>query len=49
MPTEAYPTSAARPKNSQLGGYGLKERFGIVLPDWKQGLAVCLGETTKCG
>ncbi len=49
IPTEDYPTLAARPKNSRLGGYGLKERFGIVLPDWKQGLVLCLGETTNCG
>jgi dTDP-4-dehydrorhamnose reductase len=48
IPTEDYPTSAARPKNSRLGGYRLKERFGIVLPDWKQGLALCLEETTSC-
>ncbi len=49
IPTEDYPTTAARPRNSRLGGYGLKERFGIVLPDWKQGLALCLEETTSCG
>lgn len=48
IPTEDYPTLAARPKNCRLGGYGLKERFGIVLPDWKQGLALCVEETTSC-
>ncbi len=48
IPTEDYPTLAARPKNSRLEGYGLKEHFGIVLPDWKQGLAMCLEETTSC-
>ncbi len=47
--TEDYQTSAVRPKNSRLGGNRLSERFGIVLPDWKQGLALCLEEITKCG
>lgn len=47
--TEDHPTSAARPKNSKLGGNRLSERFDIVLPDWKQGLALCLREITKCG
>lgn len=37
-----YPTRAARPKNSCLGGDRLREWFGIVLADWKQALAVCM-------
>jgi dTDP-4-dehydrorhamnose reductase len=48
IPTEEYPTLAARPRNSGLGGNGLSERFGIVLPDWKQGLTLCLREIAKC-
>jgi len=42
--TEAYGRPAARPKNSRLAGDRLKRRFGIALPDWKQGLALCLNE-----
>lgn len=49
IPSEDYPTSAARPKNSRLGGNRLSERFDIVLPDWKQGLVLCLREIAKCG
>ncbi len=45
--TEDYPTLAARPKNSRLGGNRLSEQFGISLPDWKQGLTLCLSETTS--
>ena len=48
IPTEDYPTSAARPRNSRLGGIRLSEQFGIVLPDWRQGLALCLREIAKC-
>jgi dTDP-4-dehydrorhamnose reductase len=44
IPTSAYPTPARRPKNSRLSGGRLKEQWGIVLPDWDQALALCLGE-----
>jgi dTDP-4-dehydrorhamnose reductase len=39
-----YPLPAARPKNSRLAGVRLRERFGITLPDWPQGLAQCIQE-----
>jgi dTDP-4-dehydrorhamnose reductase len=45
--TEEYPTPAARPRNSQLAGDRLRERFGIVPPDWKDGVSVCLDELKK--
>lgn len=37
-----YPLPAARPKNSRLVGQRLHKRFGITLPDWQQGLDLCL-------
>jgi dTDP-4-dehydrorhamnose reductase len=44
IPSEAYPTPAARPKNSRLAGDLLGRRFGIVLPDWGQSLTSCIEE-----
>jgi dTDP-4-dehydrorhamnose reductase len=46
--TEDYPLPAARPRNSSLAGDRLSKRFGIVLPDWKEGLALCLREIGTC-
>jgi dTDP-4-dehydrorhamnose reductase len=46
--TEDYPLPAARPKNSRLAGDRLSKRFGIVLPDWREGLARCLREIRTC-
>jgi dTDP-4-dehydrorhamnose reductase len=40
--TEEHPRPAARPKNSTLAGDRLRERFGLALPHWKQGLELCL-------
>jgi dTDP-4-dehydrorhamnose reductase len=37
-----YPLPAARPKNSRLAGNRLRERFGITLPEWQQGVALCM-------
>jgi dTDP-4-dehydrorhamnose reductase len=39
-----YPLPAARPKNSRLAGGRVRERFGVTLPDWQQGLAQCIRE-----
>jgi dTDP-4-dehydrorhamnose reductase len=44
VPSEEYPTPAARPKNSRLAVDRISKRFGIALPDWKQGLARCIEE-----
>lgn len=38
IPTSAYPTPAARPRNSVLANGKLKERFGIQLPPWQGAL-----------
>ena len=39
IPTSAYPTPAVRPLNSRLNCSSLTARFGIISPDWRQGLA----------
>jgi dTDP-4-dehydrorhamnose reductase len=46
--THEYPVAAARPKNSVLSGDRLRQRFGIALPDWRQGLELCLQEMAEC-
>jgi len=38
IPTSAYPTPAARPRNSVLANGKLAERFGIQLPPWQTAL-----------
>jgi dTDP-4-dehydrorhamnose reductase len=40
--TEEFALPAVRPKNSLLCGHRLAERYGIVLPDWKLALALCM-------
>jgi dTDP-4-dehydrorhamnose reductase len=35
---------AMLPKHSQLAGDRLRQRYGIALPHWKEGLALCLEE-----
>lgn len=42
--TEDYPRPAARPKNSRLAGDRLRQRFGVALPDWEEGLSLCLAQ-----
>ncbi|MEY4726815.1 MAG: dTDP-4-dehydrorhamnose reductase [Pseudomonadota bacterium] len=44
VPTSAFPTPAARPHNSRLCTTKLQERFGLVLPPWKQGVDRMLAE-----
>lgn len=46
--SEDYPRPAARPKNSRLAGDRLRQRFGIALPCWKEGLSRCLEEMRAC-
>lgn len=38
IPSSDYPTPARRPRNSVLDNSKLKKDFGIVLPDWREGL-----------
>jgi dTDP-4-dehydrorhamnose reductase len=44
IPTEAYPLPAARPKNSCLATDKLRQWCGIIMPEWKNALASCIGE-----
>ena len=40
--TVDYPLPAARPANSRLNTDNFQHRFGLVLPDWRDGLRLCL-------
>jgi len=44
VPTSAFPTPAKRPLNSRLDTARLRSRFGVVLPDWRQGVDRMLTE-----
>ncbi|MDK4549314.1 dTDP-4-dehydrorhamnose reductase [Enterobacter roggenkampii] len=35
IPTEAYPTSAKRPKNSRLSNMKFQNAFDVVIPNWE--------------
>ncbi|BEV54082.1 dTDP-4-dehydrorhamnose reductase [Burkholderia contaminans] len=39
-----YPTPAQRPANSRLALDKLGATFGLQMPDWREALALCLGE-----
>lgn len=40
--TADYPTPAARPMNSRLDCSKAKQTFGVVLPDWREGVRDCV-------
>lgn len=42
IPTSGYPTPARRPANSRLSNSKLEAAFGLVLPDWREALRLCL-------
>ena len=42
IPTEQYPLPARRPRYSVLANAKLERTFGVVMPDWKTGLAECM-------
>lgn len=42
--TADYPLPAPRPAYSRLDTGRLVERFGVVLPDWRHGVDLCLAE-----
>ncbi|MEE7565700.1 sugar nucleotide-binding protein, partial [Xanthomonas sp. Kuri4-3] len=44
IPTSEYPTPARRPAYSRLDTTTLERDFGIVLPEWRDGLERVLGE-----
>jgi dTDP-4-dehydrorhamnose reductase len=45
VPTRAFPTPAARPRNSRLDTRKLQSTFGLRLPPWQDGVARMLRET----
>jgi dTDP-4-dehydrorhamnose reductase len=45
VPTRAFPTPAARPRNSRLDTRKLQMTFGLRLPPWQDGVARMLRET----
>ncbi|MEN9680279.1 MAG: dTDP-4-dehydrorhamnose reductase [Pseudomonadota bacterium] len=47
IPTEEYPTPARRPAYSVLDNQRLLETFGLSLPAWEEGLALCLEAKTS--
>jgi dTDP-4-dehydrorhamnose reductase len=44
VPTSAFPTPAARPRNSRLDTHRLQTTFGLTLPHWQMGVARMLAE-----
>jgi dTDP-4-dehydrorhamnose reductase len=42
IPSSGYPVPAPRPRNSVLDSSKLKRTFGLSLPDWREGLKLCL-------
>lgn len=44
VPTSAFPTPARRPLNSRLSTDKLRERFGLMLPEWRTGVERMLTE-----
>lgn len=44
IPSAEYPTPAARPENSRLGGEKLFNEFGYTMMDWRHSLALVLAE-----
>jgi dTDP-4-dehydrorhamnose reductase len=41
--TNEYPVPARRPANSALANDKIRDTFGIVLPQWQESLAECIG------
>lgn len=44
IPTEAFKTTALRPKNSQLNNQKFQQAFNLTLPDWRSGVIRLLNE-----
>jgi dTDP-4-dehydrorhamnose reductase len=42
--TNEYPRPAMRPANSGLDSGKLERDLGIVLPDWRHALKLCVGD-----
>ncbi len=44
IPTSEYPTPASRPMNSRLDCSRFQETFGLLLPDWRDGLGTTISD-----
>ena len=44
VPSSAFATAAQRPLNSRMDTTKLQHRFGLVLPQWEQGVGRMMGE-----
>ena len=40
--TDGYPTRAKRPANSRLDCSKLQHTFGVIQPDWHEGVRDCV-------
>lgn len=49
IPTSAYPTPAKRPANSVLDCARIADAYGLILPNWKQGVEECVGAINAGG
>jgi dTDP-4-dehydrorhamnose reductase len=49
IPSREYPTPARRPRNSRLDCTRLRERLGLITPDWRIALRQCLEEALRPG
>lgn len=47
IPSHQYPTAAQRPAYSVLSNAKLNTEFGLQLPDWREGLALCLADANR--
>ncbi|HMN35403.1 MAG: dTDP-4-dehydrorhamnose reductase [Chiayiivirga sp.] len=47
IPTLAWPTPARRPAYSCLDTRALRERYGVTLPDWREGVTQVVGELAR--
>jgi dTDP-4-dehydrorhamnose reductase len=44
IPNSEYPAPARRPAYAVLDTSRFRETFGLVLPDWRQSLELCLAD-----
>ena len=47
IPTSEYPAPAQRPAYSVLDTSKFRETFGLVLPDWRQALELCVADLPR--